>query len=137
MLRRPSERGKLTKDKIKALVAIAVLGFVCFIVNELFLKKEKPVSTKPTLILINGQDTTMIDISGWDSIRLDSFVRAQQDEAILTGNSSHKYDDELNILDSLSNLPSSGLVDSFLLEVKRHEDLQRQEPLAPKEKNRK
>jgi hypothetical protein len=112
----PGLKGKETRS---LLIVIAILVMLFVGGNKIFNQNKQPELEVPKVIIINRgiYDTDTIDISDWDTTRMDSFVNAIDRPRTREGDSLYKVY-KLDELDSLMNLPNSPSEDSFLLRQK-------------------
>jgi hypothetical protein len=118
MLKEPSSRGKLTKEKLQALFVIAIFALAVFAVNTIYFDDKPAVSDNRSIFVQHkGTDTIEIDITNWDSVRIDSLLRTLYSPRTQEDDSMYKAY-RLDRLDSLMSLPTSPLVDSVLGDLK-------------------
>jgi len=115
MLRLPKPPNQIV-DRIQGLFVIAFLVFI----GWLHFSKKPPVTNKPELVIIHNGDTLQIDISGWDSTKIDSLMRTftglTKAQDSLNAVYAAKYKPELDALDSMMKSPGSPVADSLLKE---------------------
>jgi hypothetical protein len=98
-------------------VSIILLAGSIFIPRRIFFGSIKPEQNNGQVVVHTGSDSIIVDVTGWDSIKIDSFTKTvyrmpnQEDDSV--------YEDYLvKAMDSLMMSPDSGLVDSFIREEK-------------------
>lgn len=109
-----------TKERIRGTVfAVLIIAAACFIP---FSKRSQP-ATEPdaapehTLSLYTGTDTLTYDVTGWDSVRIDSLLRSFVPE-------NTSYDDSITALylaglqDTVPHADTA-LVNEFLRELEK------------------
>lgn len=67
---RPLSTGKLW---VIAILLLAAAGLT-FLLNRY--SPPKPEQNHPMLVIHHGDDSTVVDIDGWDSLKIDSFIKA-------------------------------------------------------------
>src|SRR5688572_24316358 len=98
---KPPPPPTFSKERINFLIALAVFICVSWVVIELFVKPAREKTQLPTLLLIEGSDTTRINMSGWDNADIDSFVKAQGFSHAKEDGSLHKVYYSLDLRDDL------------------------------------
>lgn len=111
MLKPPSTKGEFTKDKVRALIAIAIFSALFFGIKNTFFKQDEPKG--PEMIIYRGTDTIRINIS--DSLKWDSLMKSLSSPPSMEDDSLYKVY-ELDKYDSLRDTTISPLVDSLLQE---------------------
>lgn len=109
-----------TKERIRRTVfAVLLIAVACFIP---FRKRTQPVREPDaapghTFSLYTGTDTLTYDVTGWDSVRIDSLLRSFVPE-------NTTYDDSIaalylkNLQDTVPN-SDTALVNAFLRELEK------------------